>query len=149
MRNYAGGLPIYLQIAYQIRDDIINRKYEVNAQIPAEEELASIYGVSRMTARNAVTYLVNKGLVYRVHERDACVSVQQLNRNLNKLNNFKQDMKALGMRPASNILEFLRRLPTQREQQLLHIHKNQEVFNVKCMRYANGEPLGIQSFIVP
>lgn len=149
MINRAGGLPIYLQIAYHIRDEIVSGVYEENAQIPAEQDLASTFGVSRMTARNAVTYLVDKGLVYRVHGKGAFVSVRKLKRTLNKLNNFKQDMEELGMKASSKMLEFVRRMPTPREQRLLKIRKNQEVFNVKRIRYANGEALGMQSFIVP
>ncbi len=149
MINRVGGIPIYLQIAYHIQDEIVNGTYGENVRIPAEKELASTFGVSRMTARNAVTYLVDKGLVYRMHGKGAFVSTQKMERNLNKLLNFQQDMEALGMTASSRLLNFIRRLPTQREQQLLNIHKNQEVFNVRRIRYADNEPLGIQNCIVP
>lgn len=149
MINRASGMPIYLQIAYHIQNEIVNGTYEENDQIPAEKELATIFGVSRMTARNAVTYLVDKGLVHRMHGKGAFVSAQKLERSLNKLYNFQQDMAALGMTASSKILEFTKRLPTQREQQLLHIHKNEEVFHIRRIRYADNEPLGIQNAVVP
>lgn len=149
MINRGVDTPIYLQIAYMIRDKIVNKEYQKNDKIPAEDDLAKQFGVSRMTARNAVTYLVNEGLVYRVHGKGAFVSNRKLNRNLNKLNNFHQDIEELGMKPTSKVLEFNRRLPSQKEQKILVLQKNQEVFDVKRIRYVDDEPLGIQNFIVP
>src|SRR5690625_2111879 len=115
MINRSNATPIYLQIAYKIRDQIVGGELKLNEQIPSEDELAELNGVSRMTARHAVTYLVNEGLVYRVHGKGAFVSSRKLNRNLNKLNNFHQDIEKLGMKPSSKLLEFKRRLPTQKE----------------------------------
>lgn len=149
MINRGADTPIYLQIAYMIRDKIVNKEYQKNDKIPAEDDLAKQFGVSRMTARNAVTYLVNEGLVYRVHGKGAFVSNRKLNRNLNKLNNFHQDIEELGMKPSSKLLYFKKRFPNQKEQNLLELQKNQEIFDVKRIRYVDDEPLGIQNFIVP
>src|SRR5699024_9755904 len=102
---------------YQLRDKIVNGDYDDNTKIPAEDEIALIYGVSRMTARSAVTYLVNEDLVYRVHGKGAFVLSKKIKRNFNKLNDFQNDMEALGMRSSSKLLKFTKRMPTQKEQQ--------------------------------
>lgn len=149
MINRAGGLPIYLQIAYQLRDDIISNVYAENDKIPAEDEIASSFGVSRMTARNAVTYLVNEGLVYRMHGKGAFVSQKKLGRTLNKLNYFHEDVKELGKHPSCTLLEFIERKSSQREQQILNINKVQPVLDIKQICYVDGQPLGTQNFIVP
>ncbi|GIP31620.1 GntR family transcriptional regulator [Paenibacillus sp. J2TS4] len=142
-------VPFYLQIAQNIRDKIISGEYPVNFKLPSEDEIVKIFGVSRMTARHAVTQLVNEGLVYRMHGKGAFVARSKVERNLNKLNGFYEDMKELGMNPSSKILQFTKRLPDQREQHLLQIHKNQEVYYVYRSRYVDDNPIGLQSLVVP
>lgn len=142
-------IPYYLQIAQIIRNKIVKGQYPVNAKLPTEEEIVKMYGVSRMTARHAVTQLVNEGLVYRIHGKGAFVARTKVERNLNKMKGFFEEMKELGLNPSSKILQFSRRLPDQREQYLLKIQKNQEVYCINRIRYVDGTPIGFQNLVVP
>lgn len=142
-------VPIYLQIAQVIRGQIINEEYKVDDKIPTEEELVKRYGVSRMTARNAVSQLVNEGLVCRVHGVGAFVSREKLKRNLNRLTGFYEDMKELGYKPSSKVLLKERRRPNQREQIALGLTKEQEVFYISRIRMVDDDPVGLQSMVVP
>jgi GntR family transcriptional regulator len=142
-------IPFYLQVAQILRDKISNGDYTVGDKIPSEEEIVNTYGIARMTARNAVTQLVSEGLVYRVHGVGAFVSRKKLRRDLNKLTGFFEDMKELGFNPTSKIIERERRLANQREQNLLGLRKNQEVFYINRIRYLDEEPIGLQSMVVP
>ncbi|MFD0676567.1 MULTISPECIES: GntR family transcriptional regulator [unclassified Paenibacillus] len=53
--NKNNPIPIYLQIAQIICERIRSGEYTVNDKIPSEDEILKAYGVSRMTARRAVT----------------------------------------------------------------------------------------------
>lgn len=141
--------PFYLQIAQLIRDKILSGEYPIDSKIPSEDEIVKQFGVSRMTARNAVTELVNQGLVYRIHGKGAFVARTKMERNLSKLTGFYEDMRAMGVEPSSKVLRFERRLPRLREQYLLQIQKNQEVFFVERIRYMNQEPIGLQELVTP
>ena len=59
-----GGAALYLQIAEEIKKDLLNLKY--GEQIPSEIELIERYGVSRGTVRQAVNILENSGYLYKV-----------------------------------------------------------------------------------
>jgi len=142
-------IPIYLQIAQIIREKITSGEYGVGDRIPSEDDILKMYGVSRMTARNAVTQLVNEGLVYRMHGKGAFVSRTKLERNLNKLNGFFEDMTELGLKPSSRIIQFKRREPTQQEQHQLNLQKNQDVYFVQRIRYVDGSPIGLQNLVTP
>lgn len=142
-------IPYYLQIAQILRDKISNGEYPIESKIPTEEEIVKEYGVSRMTARHAVTQLVSEGLVYRVHGVGAFVSRRKVKRNLNRLTGFFEDMKTLGLNPTSKILESVKRVANQREQNLLGLTKNQEIFYVNRIRFVNDKPVGLQSLVVP
>jgi len=141
--------PFYLQIAQHFREKIISGEYPINSKIPSEDEIVTLFGVSRMTARNAVTQLVNEGLVYRMHGKGAFVARSKLERNLNKLYGFSEDMKVRGFKLTSKVLKFERRLPDQREQHVLKLQKNQEVYVIKRIRYENESPIGLQTQITP
>ena len=58
-------IPIYRQISEIIKNDI--KDGQDTFLLPSEHELAQKYGVSRDTARQAITTLVNLQLAYRIH----------------------------------------------------------------------------------
>ncbi|MFD0676566.1 MULTISPECIES: hypothetical protein [unclassified Paenibacillus] len=51
------------------------------------------------------------------------MSWAKLERNLNKLNGFFEDMAELGLRPYSKIIKFEKREPNQKEQHQLNLKK--------------------------
>jgi GntR family transcriptional regulator len=59
-------VPVYWQIKEDLYSQIISGQLKPNERIPSEPKLAKKYNVSRLTARNAVTALVNDGYLSRV-----------------------------------------------------------------------------------
>ncbi len=66
--------PLYLSIAHSLETQIVDGFYDPGDQIPTEREIAREYGVSRITARNAVKELQNKGLVVRIRGKGTFVA---------------------------------------------------------------------------
>jgi len=66
-------VPLYLQIEQQLTEKISAGKIKPGDPIPTEAALCEIYGVSRMTARKAVDYLVRQGRVERFRGRGTFV----------------------------------------------------------------------------
>jgi GntR family transcriptional regulator len=62
----ASRLPAYAQLADILRTDISRGVYPAGEKLPAEATLAKSFGVSTMTARQAVRVLEEEGLVRRV-----------------------------------------------------------------------------------
>src|SRR5581483_11156032 len=60
-----GPLPRYYQLKEIMREKIRTGEWKPGDLIPSERELGEQYGISRMTARQAITELVNEGLFYR------------------------------------------------------------------------------------
>lgn len=58
-------LPIYHQIRRTIKHWILDKTYFVNDRIPPEQELAVQFNVNRMTIRQALSSLVEEGLLIR------------------------------------------------------------------------------------
>lgn len=59
------NLPLYVQIANKMRDNIRIGKWKKGAQIPTEYQLCDIYHVSRITIRSAIEELVKENLLVK------------------------------------------------------------------------------------
>lgn len=64
--------PLWLQLKHALRDHITFH-LEPGARIPSETELCKRYGLSRMTVRQAISALVDEGLVGRQQGRGSFV----------------------------------------------------------------------------
>ncbi|WP_164730560.1 GntR family transcriptional regulator [Pelagibacterium montanilacus] len=64
--------PLWLQLKHALRDHI-TFQLTPGARIPSEAELCRHFGLSRMTVRQAITALVNEGLVGRQQGRGSFV----------------------------------------------------------------------------
>ncbi|MDN5680967.1 MAG: GntR family transcriptional regulator, partial [Ewingella sp.] len=76
-------VPLYLQIEQQLTERISVGEIKPGDPIPTEAALCDIYGVSRMTARKAVDYLVRQGRVERFRGRGTFVVKKALTRKVN------------------------------------------------------------------
>jgi GntR family transcriptional regulator len=61
----ANETPRYLQVAAELRAEILSGKFAARDQFPTESELTQRYAVSRFTIREALRRLQNEGLIAR------------------------------------------------------------------------------------
>ena len=59
------GKPIFVQIAEQIEDDIIDGVYPAEGQVPSTNEFAAFYRINPATAGKGVNLLVDEGILYK------------------------------------------------------------------------------------
>ena len=139
----------YERIAAALREDVLDGKLEPGDQIPSEQELAQQFGVSRMTARHAVTQVVREGLVYRVQGKGAFVAQRKIVRDLKSLAGFFEDMRERGLQPGSRVLEVTKRAAKQAECRELATGPGEPVVEVKRLRSVDDEAVGYQVLVVP
>jgi len=56
-------MPVYYQIKQTIRQWIINKEFRSGEKIPSENHIAEIFGVSRVTVRQAISHLIQEGFL--------------------------------------------------------------------------------------
>ena len=71
-------MSIYKNIKLDINNKISEGLYKLGEKIPSERVLSTLYGVSRMTIRQALLELDNEGIIHRENGRGAFVSIQEL-----------------------------------------------------------------------
>lgn len=65
---------LWAQVAADLRTEITAGRLDDGQRLPAEPELASIYGVSRATIRRALGVLIDEGLLSRLTGRGTFVT---------------------------------------------------------------------------
>src|SRR5215211_5088863 len=100
----SGPLPRYYQLKEIIRERIRSGEWATGSPIPSERELCARYGISRMTARQSITELVNEGLLYREQGKGTYVGRPKIAQQLLSLTGFTEDMQARDQRPGARVL---------------------------------------------
>jgi len=63
--NFSSHIPYYIQLIDLLKDQIQNKKWAPGEQIPGEQELCDMYGVSRTVVRQALRELELSGIITR------------------------------------------------------------------------------------
>jgi multiple sugar transport system substrate-binding protein len=67
-------IPLYHQLKTHILDRVHSGEFLPGAKIPTEHEICESYGVSRTTARQALTELADEGVIIRARRRGSMVA---------------------------------------------------------------------------
>ncbi|TDL31220.1 GntR family transcriptional regulator [Jeotgalibacillus sp. S-D1] len=149
MLDKQSPLPMYAQIAQNLKKKIQKGMFQAGSPIPSERELTETYEVSRMTVRQAITNLVNEGLLYRAIGKGTFVSEEKIEQPLQGLTSFTEDMKARGMTPGSEMLEFYTAAPPSEVTVKLQLHETDQVVVMKRIRHADSRPMAIETTYIP
>lgn len=149
MLNSGGNMkePIYLQVANKIEDKINNGSYKIKERLPSERSLAEIYAVSRMTARQAVSVLEEKGVVYR--EKGSGTYVQAPIFQQNNVKSFTRTVGDMGYKVSTRVLEFSRITSLKAIAKILDMPETSQFYKVKRLRLGNNIPMALEILYIP
>ena len=109
-----GNEPRYVAIKRHIRQQIESGNWPVHFQVPSENQLAQDFGVSRMTARRALTELSDEGVLMRSQGLGTFVAEPVPAGSLLEVRNIADEISARGHSYSSQVLE-LEELPASSE----------------------------------
>ena len=115
---------------------------------PSNAELCAQFGVSRMTARNAMERLAVDGLIRREPGRGSFVAEPPAHRRANRLMTFTEEMRRAGRVPSSRILTRVIRPSTEAEASSLGIPIRQPIVHLRRLRQADDLPIVLESSIL-
>ncbi len=142
-------IPLYHQLKSVILNAIQSGDLKADDQLPPENELAQTYGVSKITVRQALRELADLGYVRREQGRGTFVARTRLEQGPRELTSFTEEMRRHGMAAASRVLETLVMPADDALAGKLAIDPGSDTFVLKRLRFADGEPVGVQTAYIP
>jgi GntR family transcriptional regulator len=138
----ANPTPAYRVIERELRRLIAEAK--PGDPLPSDAELCERFGVSRMTARQAVQRLAADGLLYRVSGRGTFVAQVPVHRRINALLSFTEEMGRKGRTASSRVLDAGVRPGRQEEVLALRLPPGSAVVAIRRLRLADDVPMAVE-----
>jgi GntR family transcriptional regulator len=138
-------VPKYYQLKEIIRGRIESEELGEGQLIPSERELCESYGISRMTARQAVMELVNEGVLYREQGKGTFVAGKKVQQEAERLTSFTEDMRERGMEASSVVLEVEVEPAGPVVARFLRVEEGERIIRLKRLRNADGEPMALET----
>lgn len=149
MLERSNPLPLYYQLKEVLKQQIQAGHLAPHTAIPSEPELVARYHVSRATVRQALTELVNEGLLYREHGKGTYVCEPRVQQPLSELTSLSTDLQRRGKRPGGLLLvsELVRGTETVRQQ--LRLTDEEQAVRLERLRTADGVPVAHEIDYLP
>ncbi|MFE1548090.1 GntR family transcriptional regulator [Streptomyces sp. NPDC058718] len=141
--------PLYLKVAADLRTAISAGEYGSGAKLPAEDELARRYGVSRGTVRQALAALRTDGLITsRRGSRRVVLGGPRLH-SFGELRSFTRWARSLGEEPGGRIVAVDRVPADAEEAEKLRVAEGTPVYRVRRLRTLAGTPVMVERTTYP
>ena len=142
-------VPYYRQIRDQVEALIKAGKLKPGQVIFSEGACATKLGVSKMTVRQAFQSLRSEGLLIIEKGKRPMISTGRIQKDFQKLRGFTAEMTRRGLKPSSRVLQFEKAAPDAATANLLRLWRNDEVYRVRRLRYADKEIVGLETILLP
>ncbi|TFW29576.1 GntR family transcriptional regulator [Massilia horti] len=145
MQNLAvtSNLPLYQQLQRALREAIDQGVLGPAEALPAERQLATELGISRITVRKAIDGLVEEGLLVRRAGSGNFIN-RRFEKNFAKLTSFSEDMRSRGRTPRSVWLKRSEGLVTPDEALRLRLSPGAAVYRFNRIRFADDIPMCVE-----
>lgn len=134
--------PLYIRVAEELRKEILSGRFEGDAKMPPEAELASEFGVSRATVREAVSILAREGLIKKSQGKPTALvhPAIYVGEGMERLRSFTEAMEACGKRPGTSWLEFSWEDADEEFAHILRVPRGTRIGVIARVRTADDEP---------
>ena len=140
--------PLYQQLHRALRTAIEDRRLVSDSALPPERDIASDFGVSRITVRKALDALAEEGLVRRQHGAGTFVA-SRVEKSFSMLSSFSEDMESRGRTARSTWLRRSAGAVTPEEAMVLGRSPGSPVLRFHRIRYADDIAMAIEYSSIP
>lgn len=147
----AGDGPVHTRIEDWLEDLIVSGRLSPGDKLPAEVGIAAMLGVSRMTLRQALATLTDKGLLERRRGRHGgnFVTRPRFDYSLDGLPGLTAQMRKARVAPGALVVSANTRSATAAERAALQLSRSGQVHEIIRVRAANGTPVTLEETMLP
>ncbi len=142
-------LPAYIKIHDAIKKDIEKEVWTIGSRLPSERDLAEHFEVSRMTLRQAITLLVEEGILERRVGSGTYVASHRVQERMRGTTSFTEIVNSQGRKPSSKLISYQRQLASDTEINQLQLEQSDYVIRMERIRYADKVPLVYEVASIP
>lgn len=143
------ALPLYQQIAAELRDNIQESIYKIGDRLPTETELSERFGVNRHTLRRAMEVLRQEGIVDVERGRGTFVVSAPITVPIGKRVRFNESLKAQSVQPQWQILQVVELQAETKIAQYLEVPVGAPIVLYERLSLADEVPLSLSSSYFP
>lgn len=143
--NARTSIPLYDQLAEQIRQDIYSGKFVQGEKIPSEFELSERYAVSRSTVRKAISVLVSENLLVKAHGKGTFVSSPKVNQNNSSFLSFTDNVKSMGKTLITKTIRISHVSPSERQKRFFGLGDKEMLLEAERLRYVDNLPICVET----
>lgn len=141
-------VPLYFQVAERLEELIETGRLVPGMRLENEIALADQLGLSRPTMRQAIQYLVDKGLLVRKRGVGTQIVHARVRRTL-ELSSLYDDLQRTHQKPRSDVLGLDEIAAPDEVAVALTVPPGSPVLSIERLRYAGDEPLAIMRNYLP
>ena len=145
----AADVRLYSRIREELRERIASGAWQPHDRLPSESDLMSLYGVSRITVRQALSDLQKERLIFKVAGKGSFVSPAKPFQELGRLQGFAEAMGALGHETYNRVLAVSTAAASEEVAQLLLLAVGQPVVEIRRVRHVGAQPVSLDLTWLP
>ncbi len=140
--------PLYEQVRLKLMEQITRGVWDDGKPLPSELQLAEMYGVSRMTVRQAVSEIVRNGYLYRKQGKGTFIKNRDAYYLLGGAHNFQKNAQAMGKEARTEVIANAWLVADGPVAERLNIPVGDGYLFIKLLRYLDDEVVGWQTIHV-
>lgn len=137
-------VPYYLQVRDHFASQIETAELRPNAKLPSERALSEAFGITRMTARQALLQLAAEGLIHRLDRRGWFVSPPRLQYDPTLNISFTENVVSQGRLPETVLLSQEQTIASTWDFNHLGVAAGEPVFLIRRMRLIDEQPVLVE-----
>ncbi|MGL5380260.1 GntR family transcriptional regulator [Clostridium sp.] len=141
--------PMYRKIEKYLKDLIDSGKIKAGELLPSENQISEEFNVTRMTVRSAFNNLVKEGYITRKRGIGSIVLGNRISDNIGAMRSYTNEMISRGFNITTSLEGFTVMESDDFIKDKLNLEIGENVWEVKRVRYAEGEPVSYMITYMP
>ncbi len=142
--NKNSSTALYQQLIDEIQNMIFQGELSEGDRLMTETELSEAYGVSRITVRKAIEFLVEEGILIKKQGIGTFVAQKKLRRKMDVFMGFTRSCELDGKKPGTKLLSTELARADAKDRERLKLHGSEKILKIRRIRLTDDVPVIIE-----